>query len=68
MRGEGRRSGSSSVWLPRAEEGTASSGAWRDNADRPGGGDSGVRRKETTPEVGQVGRNARSKAKTGRKT
>jgi hypothetical protein len=58
MRGEG--------W--RAEEGAASDGARQGNADRVGGGGSGVRRRETTPEVGQVGRNAGPKEKMGQMT
>jgi hypothetical protein len=49
---------------PRVEEGTTGGGARRGNADRAGGGGSGVRGKETMPEVGQAG----PKAKTGRKT
>jgi hypothetical protein len=47
----------------RAEEGAASRSARRGNADRAGGGGSGVRGKETTPEVGQAG----PKAKMDRK-
>jgi hypothetical protein len=49
---------------PRAEEGAASGGVRRGNADRAGGGGSGIRGKEMTPEVGQ----ARPKAKTGQNT
>jgi hypothetical protein len=41
---------------PCAEEGTTSGGAWRGNTNRAGGGSSGVRGKETMPEVGQAGR------------
>jgi hypothetical protein len=68
---EGRRKAAGQLFSfgsPRTEEGAASGGAWHGNAGRAGGGGSGVRKKETTPEVGQVGRNARPQAKTGRKT
>jgi hypothetical protein len=61
-----KEGGRAALWFdsPRVEDGMASGATRRGNADWAGGGGSGIRGKETTPEVGQ----AEPKAKTGRKT